>query len=68
VLRQRLRVLLDEDRGQDLVEYALLLALFGLACLTTWDLIAGSVGARYSSTNTGVQGLWDTPPPSGSSP
>jgi Flp pilus assembly pilin Flp len=62
------RRLLGDEGGQDLVEYALLLSLFGLACLAAWDLIRNGVGASYTGTKTGIQGLWDPPPPGSASP
>jgi Flp pilus assembly pilin Flp len=55
-----------EDSGQDVVEYALLTAFFGLAALAAWTSIRDALGAGYTRTTTGVQGLWDPPPPSGS--
>ena len=33
-----------EDTGQDIVEYALLGALIGIAAILTWQQIAASVG------------------------
>jgi len=55
-----------DDSGQDVVEYALLTAFFGLAALAAWTSIRDALGLSYGSTTTGVQGLWDPPPPSGS--
>jgi Flp pilus assembly pilin Flp len=55
-----------EDSGQDVVEYALLTAFFGLAALAAWTSIRDALGVNYGSTTSGVQGLWDPPPPSGS--
>ena len=57
--------LADEDGGQDVVEYALLTAFFGLAALAAWTSIRDAVGSGYTRTTSGVQGLWDPPPPSG---
>jgi Flp pilus assembly pilin Flp len=55
-----------EDGGQDLVEYALLLMFFGVVLLATWTSITTALGTNFGQTNTGVQGLWDAPPPGGS--
>jgi Flp pilus assembly pilin Flp len=60
-----LRFLID-DSGQDIVEYALLGALVGIASIVTWQQIATSVGNVYNAANTGVQGLSGcTPDPGG---
>ena len=61
-----LRRLVRDDRGQDVVEYTLLTAFFGLAALAAWTGIRDAVGLNYSGATTGVQGLWTPPPPSGS--
>jgi len=61
-----LRRIARDDSGQDVVEYALLTAFFGLAALAAWTSIQGALGSSYSRTTTGVQSLWDPPPPSGS--
>ena len=55
-----------DDSGQDIVEYALLAALVGIASIVTWQGVAGSVGALYTSANSGVQDLSAcTPDPGG---
>jgi Flp pilus assembly pilin Flp len=61
-----LRRIARDDSGQDLVEYVLLTAFFGLAALAAWTSIRDALGMSYGSTTSGVQGLWDPPPPSGS--
>jgi Flp pilus assembly pilin Flp len=58
------RLLHDED-GQDVVEYALLTAFLGLCALTAWTSLQSALGANYTGTTTGVQSLWEPPPPSG---
>jgi Flp pilus assembly pilin Flp len=60
-----LRIAVD-DSGQDVVEYALLTAFFGLAALAAWTSMRDALGSSYSGTTSGVQGLWDPPPPGGS--
>jgi Flp pilus assembly pilin Flp len=61
------RLIRDED-GQDLVEYALLIAFFGLMLAVLWPNITAAVGMRYGSTRSGIQGLWSTPDPRGAQP
>jgi hypothetical protein len=53
----------NDDRGQDLVEYALLTAFFGLLLASLWTSIADVLGVRYGRTQSGVQGLWAMPAP-----
>jgi Flp pilus assembly pilin Flp len=60
-----LRRIVREDDGQDVVEYALLTAFFGLAAMAAWTSIRDAIGVGYGRTTSGVQGLWDPPPPSG---
>jgi hypothetical protein len=55
-----------EDGGQDVVEYALLTAFFGLCALAAWTSVRDGLALSYGSTTAGVQGLWEPPPPSGS--
>jgi pilus assembly protein Flp/PilA len=55
--RDFLQRLLLDDSGQDIVEYALLGALVGIAAILTWQQLATTVGIAYGATdNTGVQG------------
>jgi len=63
---RRLLQLLRDDEGQDLIEYALLTAFFALSAVAAWETIRDAVGLTYTGATTGVQGLWDPPPPSGS--
>jgi len=50
-LIQKLR---NDERGQDLVEYALIVAAVGLALITTVNQLTGAVVSLYQSI---VQGL-----------
>ena len=55
-----------DDSGQDVVEYALLAAIVGLASVLTWKLLATAVGDVYGAADTDVQGLSAcTPNPGG---
>jgi Flp pilus assembly pilin Flp len=60
------RRLLHDDRGQDLLEYALLSAFIGLAGLAALQAISATIGGWYVTSTSGVNGLAESPPPSGS--
>lgn len=62
---QHVRLLVKDDRGQDLIEYALLTAAIGLAGAATWPIIVNTIGTTYRALDTNTQGLWEPPPPSG---
>lgn len=49
-----LRFIADES-GADIVEYALLAALVGIASILVWQQLVASVGAVYTSADTNVQ-------------
>ena len=61
------RRLLQDERGQDLVEYALLTAAIGFAALAAVALILNAIGVTYGSHVSGVNGLWESPSPGGGS-
>jgi Flp pilus assembly pilin Flp len=60
--------LLQEERGQDLIEYALVTAGIGLAGIAVWPAITAAVGTVYG-TLVGLegptQGHWEVPNPGG---
>ena len=58
--------LLADDSGQDIVEYALLTALIGIASILVWNQLATTIAAVYGETDTGVQNLYAPPDPAGS--
>ena len=60
--------LFADDTGQDIVEYALLTAFFGLCALVAWSTLGDALSASYTGTTSGVQDLWDPPPPIGTPP
>ena len=66
MLTAALRRLGRDEIGQDVVEYALLTAFFGLCAIAAWTSLRDALGLAYSGTTSGVQSLWDPPPPSGS--
>jgi pilus assembly protein Flp/PilA len=45
----------SDESGQDVVEYALLGALIGIASILTWKLLVTTVGTVYGAADTGVQ-------------
>ena len=57
-LRAIIHVVLD-DRGQDLVEYALLSGIVGLAGILVFPVIAGKMGAAYTTWQSGAQTAWE---------
>lgn len=60
---KRLRQLLREEDGQDVVEYALLTASIGLIGISTWPVISAAIGAAYQAFDANTQNLWETPDP-----
>ncbi len=60
--------LLRDDRGQDLIEYALLTAAIGVAGAATWPIIVNTLGTAYRALDTNTQNLWEPPPPGGGVP
>jgi Flp pilus assembly pilin Flp len=61
-----LRQAVADDSGQDVVEYALLGAIVGVASVLTWKLLATTVGDVYGAADTDVQGVSAcTPDPGG---
>lgn len=61
-----LRGFLRDDRGQDLIEYALLTAAIGLAGAATWPSIERAIESAYRALDANTQSLWEPPPPAGS--
>jgi len=59
------RRLLDDESGQDLIEYALLCTFVALVGGATWDLVRGAINTTYTSWNTGMNAAWEPPPPAG---
>ena len=57
--------LVIEDRGQDVIEYALLTAAIGIAGILTWPLITDAMGIAYALLDGQTQAIWEVPPPGG---
>ena len=62
-VRKWLGRLLDDESGQDLVEYALLTTFIGLAGVATFAALAPLMGQAYGSWDAGLSGLWEPPDP-----
>jgi Flp pilus assembly pilin Flp len=58
-----LQRLFSQDRGQDLIEYALLTAAIGIAGILTWPLITDAIGVAYSVLDMQTQDIWEVPDP-----
>ena len=57
------RRLLVEDHGQDLIEYALLAAIIGIAGSLVLPLIAPKMGNAFSTWGTQIYNAWEPSPP-----
>ena len=55
--------LVREEQGQDLIEYALLTALIGFACIAAFDLIRSAIYNVYLSWNNSANSNWRPPDP-----
>jgi Flp pilus assembly pilin Flp len=62
----RLRAIFADERGQDVIEYGLLSALFGIVCIVVWISIQGRLRDNYVGYDSGVQNIWASPDPGGS--
>jgi Flp pilus assembly pilin Flp len=60
-----LRAFVVDERGQDVIEYGLLSALFGIVSLVVWISIQGTLRDAYVAYDTDVQELWESPDPVG---
>jgi Flp pilus assembly pilin Flp len=58
VMKKMLVSLVRDEEGQDLVEYALLVALVGLVGIAAWSLIRTNLGTRYQQYDTDTQDLY----------
>ena len=56
--------LVNEDSGQDLVEYALLTGAVGASALLFFALLSAILGFQYSVWLTGAYNVWEPCPPS----
>lgn len=58
--------LVRDERGQDLVEYALLAATVALGATVGLNFLLSMMGSSYNDSMTNVGGQWQTPEPGGS--
>lgn len=65
-LRRCIRTFARDSRAQDLLEYALLSAVIGLVGLAALNGVSTLVNTYYGQSQTSVNGLWQSPDPSGS--
>jgi Flp pilus assembly pilin Flp len=56
------RRLVADDRGQDLIEYALLAALVGVVGIIAWTNVGAAMFNTYSGWDAGLQNLSATTP------
>ena len=57
--------LCTDERGQDLIEYALLTTVIGFAAIAVFDTIRTAIAAVYVSWNTETNNIWYPPDPAG---
>lgn len=62
-LINELRRLIDDDRGQDLMEYVLLTLFIGLAGLVALNALGVSINSYYGRSNSSLNLLSDSPAP-----
>lgn len=53
-LNARLRTCFEDDDGQDLVEYALVAALIGVAATMFLHTLSGIIGSTFNSIGNGM--------------
>ena len=62
-MKRLLAALIQDESGQDLIEYALLTTLIGLAGIIGIGLVRTAINSTYANWNTGMNNLWETPDP-----
>ena len=62
-LVHQLRELCSEDRGADLVEYALIASIIALAGVVAFPAIGTKLTAAFSSWGQNVYNAWEPNPP-----
>jgi Flp pilus assembly pilin Flp len=55
--------LLGDTGAQDLVEYALLVALVGFAGMATWNLFESRLALAYQTLDSRTQDIWEPSDP-----
>ena len=59
--------LIEDERGQDLIEYVLLTVFVGFAGIAAFPLIEASIQNAYGVFNSEANDLWNSPDPAGGS-
>jgi pilus assembly protein Flp/PilA len=59
-MKQFLLKLVRDEQGQDLVEYALIVAAVGLALISTVNSLSAAIVSLYSSITTGLGSIGAT--------
>ena len=54
---------LVDDRGQDIIEYALLMASLGIVGIAAWPAITTGIGLAYGRLDNSTNSLWRVPDP-----
>lgn len=62
------RSLRRDESGQDLLEYALLALIIGLAGILAFPLIVSKLSNGYTTGNTAIQADWQPCDPGGCTP
>jgi Flp pilus assembly pilin Flp len=65
-VQQLLHRLVDDENGQDLIEYALLTTAIGFCAVVAFESLSGTINAVYTSWTSGPSGansLWEVPNP-----
>ena len=66
-MKRLIKRLLHDEAGQDVVEYALLSAIIGIAAVLIWQQLVEIVGDTYTAADGNVQNMSAcTPNPDGS--
>ena len=66
-MKSLLREFIADEDAQDLIEYALLCTVIGLAGAAAFNLIMNAIGTTYGTWDNNVNNLWNTPDPAGGS-
>ncbi len=56
-MKNLLKRLMSEDRGQDVIEYALLAAGISIVAIPTVPLVGTAVGSAWTGINTAVAAI-----------
>ena len=62
------RLLRQDESGADLVEYALLAVIIGIAGILSFPLIVTKLSNNYTTSNTAIQTDWEPCAPGGCTP